>query len=155
MAPTLEEQIISLNNSLTTLTDKINTVDNIITDNRVGIDATAKFIRDHKTAVNTAKDIMFNSRRMKQTQNEIKRTFLHNIYKNIVFVLLLLFAMVLIIYNRKYLKQIIRAIFQLFDQIKDLTQSNLLQARRDMNRINIFNSRLFRDFTRPRRFVFN
>ena len=157
MAPTLEEQITSLNNSLTTLTNNIDTVNNIITDNRVGIDSTAKFIRDHKTAVNTAKDVMFNSRRMKETQDEIKRTHLHNIYKNIGIVILLIFSMYLIVYNRKYLKQIIRAIFKLFDQIKEFSQTNIRQMRRDMNTMNnaLFSQDLYKKFTRPRRFIFN
>ena len=153
----LEEQITSLNNSLTTLTNKIDTVNNIITDNRVGIDSTAKFIRDHKTAVNTAKDVMFNSRRMKETQDEIKRTHLHNIYKNIGIVILLIFSMYLIVYNRKYLKQITRAIFKLFDQIKEFSQTNIRQMRRDMNTMNnaLFSQDLYKKFTRPRRFIFN
>ena len=153
----LEETIAGLTNNLDSLQNNINTVDNIITDNRVGIDSTAKFIRDHKTAVNTAKDVMFNSRRMKETQDEIKRTHLHNIYKNIGIVILLIFSMYLIVYNRKYLKQIIRAIFKLFDQIKEFSQTNIRQMRRDMNTMNnaLFSQDLYKKFTRPRRFIFN
>ena len=153
----LEETIAGLTNNLDSLQNNISAVDNIITDNRVGIDSTAKFIRDHKTAVNTAKDVMFNSRRMKETQDEIKRTHLHNIYKNIGIVILLIFSMYLIVYNRKYLKLIIRAIFKLFDQIKEFSQTNIRQMRRDMNTMNnaLFSQDLYKKFIRPRRFIFN
>ena len=111
----------------------------------VGTDA-SEFISKNNVAVDTAKDIIFNVKKMTDVQNTIKRNVLHNVYKLIALIFVLLLTFVLIATNSTVLEAVFNTVFGLLKKILSIFRKNTTEFGGFVNKMtetDFWKSRVF------------
>ena len=145
------ENANNLQGKIDELNSKINTVHNLMRDRSAG-----EFLSLNEKAVGTAKDLIFNTRKKHDNQKGIMRANLHDIYKQVMLVIVLIVVLILIVMNRGVIVNILKSILAIFGNIKDFIVKNFNDFRGGINDFNrTFGSTVFRGFNRPRFYRFN